>query len=40
MFDALPSQKTLSGWQVELCLDKVAPLVLGVNSYNQKISRV
>ena len=28
-FDALPSQKTLSGWKMELTLDRVAQMVLG-----------
>ena len=29
-FDALPSQKTLLGWQMELSLVKIAQIVLGV----------
>ena len=41
MFDALPSQKTLSGWQMELSLDEVAQMVLGVKyAKNCKIQRV
>ena len=29
-FDAMPLQKTLSGWQMKLSLDKVAQIDLGV----------
>ena len=41
IFDAVPSQKTLSGWQMELSLDKVAQIVPGVKySKNGKIQKV